>query len=109
MTTRSNDVRKHTYTDYLLFPGDERWEIIDGVPYMQSAPSWQHQSISRELLRQFANYMLGKPCEVFAAPFDLGLSEAGKKDKDITDVYQPEAKSIYLNLSFDLLKTSQIV
>lgn len=53
--------------------------------------------------------MLGKPCEVFAAPFDLGLSEAGKKDKDITDVYQPEAKSIYLNLSFDLLKTSQIV
>ncbi|KGK91570.1 hypothetical protein DP73_03070 [Desulfosporosinus sp. HMP52] len=86
----SNDVRKYTYTDYLLFPDDERWEIIDGVPYMQSAPSWQHQSISRELLRQFANFLLGKPCEVFAAPFDLGLSEAGKKDKDITDVYQPD-------------------
>ncbi|SDG42293.1 Putative restriction endonuclease [Desulfosporosinus hippei DSM 8344] len=86
----SNDVRKYTYADYLLFRDDERWEIIDGIPYMQSAPSWQHQSISRELLRQFANYMLAKPCEVFAAPFDLGLSEAGKEDKDITDVYQPD-------------------
>ena len=38
--------RKHTYADYLTWPENERWEIIDGVPYRQSAPKWEHQSIS---------------------------------------------------------------
>ena len=26
--------KKFTYADYLEFPDDERWEIIDGIPYM---------------------------------------------------------------------------
>lgn len=86
----SKEVKKHTYADYLTYPDDERWEIIDGVPYMQSAPSWQHQSISRELLRQFSNYLLGKPCEVFASPFDVILADAEAGDEDVTNVYQPD-------------------
>lgn len=86
----SKEVRKYTYVDYLAYPDDERWEIIDGVPYMQSSPSWQHQSISRELLRQFSNYLLRKSCEVFASPFDLRLSDAEVKDEDVTNVYQPD-------------------
>jgi len=45
--------KKYTYADYLTWPENERWEIIDGVPYMQAAPSWQHQAISRELMLQF--------------------------------------------------------
>ena len=86
----SEDVRKQTYKDYLTYPDDERWEIIDGVPYMQSAPTWQHQSISRELLRQFSNYLLQKSCEIFSAPFDLRLSKADIKDEDVINVYQPD-------------------
>jgi len=86
----SEQVRKQTYKDYLTYPDDERWEIIDGIPYMQSAPSWQHQSISRELLRQFSNYLLQKSCEVFSAPFDLRLSKAEINDEDVTNVYQPD-------------------
>ncbi|MDR3601609.1 MAG: Uma2 family endonuclease [Desulfosporosinus sp.] len=86
----SKEVRKQTYSDYLTYPDDERWEIIDGVPYMQSAPTWQHQSISRELLRQFSNYLLQKSCEVFSAPFDLRLSKAEIKDENVVDVYQPD-------------------
>lgn len=86
----SKEVRKYTYADYLRYPDDERWEIIDGAPYMQSAPSWQHQSISRELLRQFSNYLLHRSCEVFASPFDLRLSDAEVNDEDVTNVYQPD-------------------
>ena len=47
----------------------ERWEIIDGVPYMQAAPSRIHQEILAELSKQFAVYLTNKPCKVYPAPF----------------------------------------
>ena len=38
--------RKYTYGDYLQWTNEERWEIIDGVPYdMSPAPSTKHQEI----------------------------------------------------------------
>ncbi len=82
--------RKYTYSDYLTWPEAERWEIIDGVPYLQSAPLWQHQSISRELMLQFGEYLRNKKCQVFAAPFDLRLPETDEKDEDVTHVIQPD-------------------
>ena len=83
--------KKYTYADYLKFPDDERWEIIDGVPYMQSAPSPAHQLISSELNRQFANYLLGKPCKVYPAPFSVRLTKGDEQqDEDITKVVEPD-------------------
>ncbi|SHI26787.1 Endonuclease, Uma2 family (restriction endonuclease fold) [Desulfosporosinus lacus DSM 15449] len=82
--------KKHTYSDYLTWPEKERWEIIDGVPYLQSAPKWQHQSISGELYRQISNYLIDKPCRVFASPFDLCLVEYEESDDDILNIVQPD-------------------
>jgi len=82
--------KKYTYADYLTWPEDERWEIIDGVPYMLAAPSWQHQAVSRELMVQFGSYLKDKPCEVFAAPFDLRIPCEGEKDEDTKNVVQPD-------------------
>ncbi|MHB1651029.1 MAG: Uma2 family endonuclease [Desulfitobacteriaceae bacterium] len=88
----SKEDKKYTYADYLRFPDDERWEIIDGIPYMQSAPTWQHQGISRELMLQFGGYLSNSQCQVFAVPFDLRLPEIEEKDHDdgVTQVYQPD-------------------
>lgn len=80
----------HTYADYLTWPENERWEIIDGVPYMQSAPKWEHQSISGELYRQISNYLIDKPCKVFAAPFDVCLAEGHEDDNEILNIIQPD-------------------
>ncbi|MHB8064345.1 MAG: Uma2 family endonuclease [Ruminiclostridium sp.] len=85
-----NEGRKYTYADYLKWPEGERWEIIDGIPYMQAAPLWQHQSISGELHRQISNYLVEKPCRVFAAPFDLCLAEYNENDEEITRIVQPD-------------------
>ena len=82
--------KKYTYADYLTWPENERWEIIDGVPYMQAAPTWQHQALSRELLTQFSNYLKDKPCQVFASPFDLRLPETNEQDEETTFVVQPD-------------------
>ena len=57
---------------------------------MLAAPTWQHQRISGELFRQISNYLLHKPCEVFASPFDLRLSDEEVKDEDVSNVYQPD-------------------
>ena len=84
-------VVKYTYKDYLNWPDEERWEIIDGVPYsMSPAPSVNHQRISREIGRQFANYLLDKTCEVFDAPFDVRLAVADEDDTNIQTVVQPD-------------------
>jgi len=82
--------KKYTFADYLTWPENERWEIIDGVPSMQAAPTWQHQAISRELLTQFNNYLKDKPCQVFASPFDLRLPETNEKDEETTFVVKPD-------------------
>jgi Uma2 family endonuclease len=57
---------------------------------MSPAPSVDHQRISRELTRQFSNYLINQTCEVFNAPFDLRLSLSMKKDEDIKTVVQPD-------------------
>lgn len=87
----SQEEKKYTYADYLKFPSDERWEIINGIPYMQSAPTWQHQAVSIQLASQFNNYFKGKPCRVFAAPFDLCIPELDERDEDISNIIsQPD-------------------
>lgn len=87
--------KKYTYSDYLTWPQDERWEIINGEPYMYAAPAWQHQSISGELFRQISNYLVGKPCRAFASPFDLCLVEYDENDDEISNVVQPDILIVY--------------
>lgn len=82
---------KYSYGDYLKWPDEDRWELIDGVPYLMSpAPSPSHQRISREILVPFARYLSDKTCEVFYAPFDVRLPVADESDEDIQTVVQPD-------------------
>ena len=84
--------RRYTYRDYLTWPEDERWELIGGVAYnMLSAPNRRHQAISMLLSRRLANFLDGKPCKVYAAPFDVLLPEIGEEDDgDVSNVVEPD-------------------
>lgn len=83
--------QKYTYADYLTWPDDERWELIDGEAFdMTPAPTPVHQGITMELSRQLANFFLGKPCKVFAAPFDVRLPKKSESDMRTTTVVQPD-------------------
>jgi Uma2 family endonuclease len=83
-------VHTYSYADYLTWPQEERWELFDGIPLMQAAPSWQHQSVFGEIFAQFHRYLQGKPCRVFASPFDVCLAEGHESDEDIRTVVQPD-------------------
>jgi len=84
-------VELYMYGDYLSWDDGERWELINGVPYnMTPAPSRRHQQISGELFRQFANFLIGQPCEIYDAPFDVRLPDGDESDTDISTVVQPD-------------------
>lgn len=78
---------RYTYADYADWPEDEAWELLDGVPYMMApAPSQAHQEIVGELFGQLRDYLKGKSCKVFVAPFDVRLNAAEADDT----VVQPD-------------------
>ena len=79
--------KRFTYADYEGWDDENRYELIDGIAYMMAAPTTAHQSILGELHRQFANYLKGKQCRVFLAPYDVCLNGLG--DEDYT-VVQPD-------------------
>jgi Uma2 family endonuclease len=85
------DRDNYNYEDYLSWPEDERWEIIDGMPYLMAPPSRIHQEISVELSRQISNYLISKPCKVYAAPFGVRLPQGNEtSDLEINTVVEPD-------------------
>lgn len=80
-----------TYSDYLTWPEEERWEIIHGEAYnMTPAPSRRHQQLSGRLFTAIFSYLQGKSCEVYNAPFDVRLPAASESDEEIETVVQPD-------------------
>lgn len=80
-----------TYQDYLTWPENERWELLNGRPYnMTPAPSRRHQEISGQLLTLFNNYLRGKTCRVYAAPFDVRLPRPQESAEQASTVVQPD-------------------
>ena len=85
------DTIRHSYADYLTWPDDLRYELIDGVAYLMSpAPARRHQEIVGEVFRQASNRLVGKPCRAFIAPFDVRLPKANEADEEVDTVVQPD-------------------
>jgi Uma2 family endonuclease len=85
------DAQLHTYADYLAWPDDLRYELIDGVAYLMTpAPSRPHQEIVGQIYRQAANALQGKACRAYVAPFDVRLPKAGQADEETDTVLQPD-------------------
>ncbi len=80
---------KYSYDDYLTWDEGVRIEILDGIAYMQAAPSRIHQEVLMEISKQFAVYLTGKSCKVYPAPFCVRLDEK-KDNEDIKNVVEPD-------------------
>ena len=74
-----------TFADALTWDESERVELIDGTPVMMSPPTRIHQEISGEIYRQIANYLEGKKCKVYSAPFAVRLFEKADNRPDQVD------------------------
>ncbi|KLU59470.1 hypothetical protein CEB3_c44560 [Peptococcaceae bacterium CEB3] len=91
MSLPQKEKAEYSYADYLTWPEDERWEIIDGIAYLRAAPSPRHQEILVALLVPFYYYLAGKPCKIYPAPFSVRLAgNAKEKDENIRKVVEPD-------------------
>ena len=85
----------YAYEDWLDLDDGNRYELLNGEIRMMSEPSRRHQEIVMEMSRQIANFLVGKSCRVYPAPFGVRLHN--KKDTafqpDITVVCDPSKLS----------------
>jgi Uma2 family endonuclease len=83
----------YNYANYLTWQWDEMVELIHGKIYkMSPAPGSKHQKVSGNLSGLLWQYLRGKRCQVFTAPFDVRLpsKENKEEDKEIINVVQPD-------------------
>jgi len=82
---------RFTYRHYRSWPDEERWELIDGQAWnMSPVPMTRHQALSGKLFNKFYNFLKGKPCRAFVAPFDVLLPAGDEPDDDVDTVVQPD-------------------
>lgn len=83
--------KTYTYADYYSWRFEERLELIKGKIFrMSPAPTGNHQTISFNISGELYNFLKGKSCKAFAAPFDVRLVRDEKSDKKVKTVVQPD-------------------
>ena len=81
---------RYTVADYMNWPDEERWELIDGVAYdMSPAPTIKHQNIAGGLYSMLREKLKGKTCQPFIAPVDVVLSAVDVVQPDVIVVCDP--------------------
>ena len=78
----------YTYADYLEWDEDVRAEIIYGTAYMMSPPLTIHQRVAGRLYTKLSNFLEGKTCEAFIAPFGVRLFP--REDRSDATVVEPD-------------------
>ena len=86
---------RYSLADVLVWDEQDRAELVDGEIVMMAPPSRVHQGIVTEIVRQLANYLKGKKCKVYPAPFAVRLFEkSGDKPEDVDTVVEPDVTLI---------------
>jgi len=84
--------KTYSYADYLQWTFEDRLELIKGKIFkMTPAPNLYHQDISAVVSYELFDYLKGKPCKVYTAPFDVRLPrKVEKSNEKIYTVVQPD-------------------
>ena len=82
--------RHSTYADYRTWDSDSKYDLFDGTPVMQARPSILHQNVEMQIARQLANFLDGKPCNVFTEIEVLFPDHAHQSADDVQNVYVPD-------------------
>ena len=71
MSLKLHKEQRYSYEDYVTWPEDERWEIMDGVAYnMSPAPVRKHQDLVGNFYIKLKNHPKNR-CYTGLAPLDV--------------------------------------
>ncbi|MCP4152052.1 MAG: Uma2 family endonuclease [bacterium] len=86
------DDELYTYADYLKWPDEERWELIEGIPFeMAAAPRPYHQEILGNLFLELnKNKKKHKQCKIYISPYDVRFPGENQKAEEVSNVVQPD-------------------
>ena len=91
MSQAAQEQRRYTYGDLMQWDDGKRYELYDGVPVAMASPSDVHQLIIADLVRQFGNFLIGKPRTVYPSPLDVRLFDTDDdRPEDSEYVLQPD-------------------
>ncbi len=83
-TLKKTADKKYTWQDYLTWPDDERWEVIDGEAYaMTPSPTFRHQKITGNFYVILRDKLKGKRCVPAIAPLDVYLDNFNFVQPDV--------------------------
>jgi Uma2 family endonuclease len=81
----------YTYADLYNWNFIERLELLRGRIFQLGAANTKHQRVGGKLYNGLYNFLKGKTCQVFIAPYDVRLPiKNRKRDDQITTVVQPD-------------------
>jgi Uma2 family endonuclease len=66
-------------------------EYVDGIVSMSPSPSTKHQQVSARLQAKLFNFLDGRNCGVFSAPYDIHLH---RDDLEDTNIFIPDLSVI---------------
>jgi len=91
MTTATQKTAHWCYGDYVNWPDDQRWELIDGIAYnMTPAPSFRHQQVVGNIFYLFKQNINNSACHVIASLIDVLMTVNDKDDDKVETVVQPD-------------------
>ncbi len=83
MSLKQKKQELFTYSDYLSWNNEERYELIHGEAYcMSPSPSFEHQQVVLAFASLLREKLKGQRCTPVISPIDVVLSD--------TDVVQPD-------------------
>jgi Uma2 family endonuclease len=71
-------------------PENERYEFVDGAMRAMASPDYDHQDLVGYLFNSMYNFLTGKPCQAFVAPFDVYLTVHDKEKGRRDYVFEPD-------------------
>ena len=83
---KTDHTETYTYKDYMNWDDSERWELINGIPYMMASPTPEHQQIALQMSTEFNLYFRKHKCQAFIAPLDVIFED----NENVNTVVQPD-------------------
>ena len=82
---------RYTLADALAWEEQDHIELLDGYPVMMAPPTRAHQEAVTALVGQLYDYLKGKKCMVYAAPFAVRpFEEDGARPEDVDTLVEPD-------------------